>query len=103
MGWLPEPGGIGAEECLLLLCSDEDAPHGWLRTGEALQRLWLELTDYGYWASPLTQLLEVRSTHDELVEELGLASHPQLLLRVGRAPAAVPTPRRHACDVIVED
>jgi hypothetical protein len=102
MGWLPELGATGDAECLLLLCSDRDEPHEWLRTGEALQRLWLELTDQGYWASPLTQLLEVRRTHDELVQGLDLTGYPQLLLRVGRAPAVVPTPRRQAFDVIVE-
>jgi hypothetical protein len=102
MGWLPSSGHLGADECLLVLCSTDDEPHGWLKTGEALERLWLELTDFGYWASPLTQLIEVRGTHDRLRQELKLASYPQLLLRVGRAPDAARTPRRHPFDVIVE-
>jgi hypothetical protein len=102
MGWLPSAGRSGPDECLLVLCSTQDEPSGWLHAGEALERLWLELTDYGYWASPMTQVVEVRITHDRLRDELGLSAHPQLLLRVGRAPAAMPTPRRSAHDVIVE-
>jgi hypothetical protein len=102
MGWLPSAGHLGADECLLVLCAADDEPHGWLKTGEALERLWLELTDFGYWASPLTQLIEVRGTHDRLRQELRLSTFPQLLLRVGRAPDAVRTPRRHPFDVIVE-
>jgi hypothetical protein len=102
MGWLPPAGRFGPDDCLLVLCSEQDEPAGWLHAGEALERLWLELTDYGYWASPMTQIVEVRITHDRLREELGLSTHPQLLLRVGRAPAAMPTPRRSEHDVIVE-
>ncbi len=102
MGWLPTAGRPGSEECLLVLCSTDDQPHGWLRAGEALERLWLELTDHAYWASPLTQVVEVRGTHDRLRSGLGLTGFPQLLLRVGRAPDTMRTQRRHAYDVIVE-
>lgn len=102
MGWLPSAAEFGPRECLLILCSTEDQPHGWLRAGEALERVWLELTDFGFWASPLTQLIEVRGTHDRLRKELALPGFPQLLLRVGRAPDSARTPRRHARDVIVE-
>jgi hypothetical protein len=102
MGWLPSAADFTTAESLFVLCSTDDEPHGWLRVGEALERLWLEITDYGYWASPLTQVVEVRGTHDRLREELRLMSYPQLLLRVGRAPDTMRTPRRRAYDVIVE-
>jgi hypothetical protein len=102
MGWLPSAGHLGADECLLVLCAIDDEPRGWLKAGEALQRLWLELTDFGYWASPLTQVIEVRGTNNRLRDELRLKGHPQLLLRVGRAPNAERTPRRDPFDVIVE-
>jgi hypothetical protein len=64
--------------------------------------VWLELTDFGFWASPLTQVIEVRGTHDQLRKELRLTSYPHLLLRVGRAPDTMRTPRRNPYDVIVE-
>jgi hypothetical protein len=102
MGWLPPARNAGRDDCLLVLCSDEDEPAAWLRAGEALERMWLELTDHGYWASPMTQVVEVRATHDRLREELGITAHPQLLLRVGRAPEAMRTPRRREQDVIVD-
>jgi hypothetical protein len=37
-----------------------------------------------------------------LTAELGLSFHPQFLMRVGRAPATAPTPRRELADVLVE-
>jgi nitroreductase len=101
IGWLPPSASIGAES-LLLFCSAADLPYGWVRVGEALERVWLTLTDRGYWANPLTQLIEVRSTREELVTELELSAQPQLLLRVGKAPAVSPTNRRAPTDVITE-
>ena len=36
-----------------------DTPAAWLRAGEALERVLLEVTRCGYVASPLTQVTEV--------------------------------------------
>lgn len=102
-GWLPPSSGSDGDQGLLLLCSHDDHARGWLRAGEALEHVWLTLTDRGYWASPLTQVVEVRDTHERLKRELGLAAEPQLLLRVGRAPETAPTRRRPATDVIIDE
>ena len=102
MGWLPASSHSDTQQCLLLLCGP-DHPLGWLQTGEALEHVWLELTHAGYWASPLTQLIEVRTTRESLMERLGLSTAPQLLLRVGRAPDVGPTRRRAPTDVIVDE
>lgn len=102
MGWLPATSDSGPDQCLLLLCSHEDNPRGWLRTGEALEHVWLTLTDRGFWASPLTQVIEVRDTHEQLRAELGLVAQPQILLRVGRAPDTVATKRRPAAELILD-
>jgi hypothetical protein len=101
MGWLPAASGSDGNQCLLLFCTHEDNARGWLRIGEALEHVWLKLTEQGLWASPLTQVIEVSRTHDRLRAELGLAAHPQVLLRVGRAPETVPTRRRPPNEVIV--
>jgi len=101
MGWLPPASGSNGNQCLLLICAHEDNTRGWLRTGEALEHVWLRLTEQGYWASPLTQVIEVSRTNDRLRAELGLTAHPEVLLRVGRAPETVPTRRRPANDVII--
>jgi hypothetical protein len=93
LGWLPASSDSDANQCLLLLGAVEDDPDAWLRTGEALERVWLELTRLGYAASPLTQVIEVAQTHERLRTALNLDLHPQILLRVGLAPQAVQTPR----------
>jgi hypothetical protein len=102
MGWLPVETNSSMEQCLLLLGTLDDGPMAWLRAGEALERVWLELTRRGYVASPLTQVIEVARTHELLRLELQLLMHPNVLLRVGRA-ASTPASRRRALqDVLVE-
>jgi hypothetical protein len=101
MGWLPPDRGQ-LDGCLVVLCTDADEPYSWLRAGEALERMWLTLTDKGFWASPVTQVVEVPTANRGLRETLGLTTHPQVVLRVGRAAETVPTRRRRAVDVIVE-
>jgi hypothetical protein len=99
-GWLPGGADAGVRECRVLLCTVDDSPTGWLRIGEALERIWLEVTRAGYWASPLNQLVEVHETHADLRSALGLATSPQILLRIGLAPDVPATPRRALSDVI---
>lgn len=100
MGWLPASSGSDANQCLLLLAAVADDTESWLRTGEALERIWLDLTRLGYAASPLTQAVEVAQTHERLRTALQLALQPEILLRVGRAPHAVRTPRLDSNEVI---
>lgn len=99
-GQLPPETHSARNQCLLLLCSAGDDADHWLRVGEALEHLWLELTRLGYAASPLTQITEVPSISTALRRELRLDVNPQVLLRVGRAPGTPPTPRRAADEVI---
>jgi len=100
MGWLPPNVIDAADECLMLFGADDDTPLAWLRTGEALEHVWLELTDRFYWAGPLMQVIEVGLTRGQLQRTLGRGAEPQLLLRVGRAPSTVETQRRAPEDVI---
>lgn len=101
MGWLPAASRL-ADECVLVLCTETDDPEGWLRAGEALELVWLELTLAGLWASPIGQVIEVAGTNERLRAGLALTGHPQLVLRVGRAPDAPPSRRRTRWDVIAE-
>jgi hypothetical protein len=93
-GWLRPAVDTGSTESLLIFCAAADSRASWLRVGEALERVWLELTWAGYWASPLNQAVEVPQTHRRLRDALGLAGDPQILLRAGLAPEAPATPRR---------
>lgn len=97
---LPEHTRPGPDPCLLLLGSDGDDPLSWLRVGEALERIWLEVTRAGYAMSLFTQVIEVPATRELLRSELGLSMQPHVLLRVGRAPATPATRRRKLVDVL---
>jgi hypothetical protein len=101
-GALPTRTHSSAAACLLLLGAREDDPESWLRAGEALERVWLEVTRHGYAASPFTQVIEVQQTNALLRSELQLTMHPHLLLRVGRAPRTPETRRRRLVDVLTE-
>ncbi|MEO7259959.1 MAG: nitroreductase [Jatrophihabitantaceae bacterium] len=99
-GGLPEHTRSSSDQCLLLLGSDSDDPLSWLRAGQALERVWLEVTRAGYVMSLFTQVIEVPATRQLLRSELGLSMQPHVLLRVGRAPATPFTRRRKLVDVL---
>jgi len=100
--WLPPVRESSRDQCLLLLAAREDSPRGWLRAGEALQRVWLEATRFDHVASLLTQVAEVTATRDQLRDRLNLLGYPVVLIRVGRAPETPATRRRPADAVITE-
>ncbi len=100
--WLPQVHESSRDQCLLLLGVREDSARGWLRAGEALERLWLEATRFDHVASMLTQVVEVAETREQLRDRLGLQMYPMVLLRVGRAPMTPATRRRRPDDVITE-
>jgi hypothetical protein len=102
MGWLPVETHSSANQCLLLLGTLEDRPAAWLRAGEALEHVLLDVTRQGYVASPLTQVVEIPSTRAGLRSELHLDMQPHILLRVGRAPKTPASRRRRLDDVLVE-
>jgi nitroreductase len=87
-------------QSLMLLGTDGDDPLSWLQAGEALERVWLEVTRAGYAMSLFTQVIEVASTREQLRSELGLSMQPHVLLRVGRAPATPASRRRKLVEVL---
>jgi hypothetical protein len=99
-GALPAETGSGADQTLVLLATATDDPRAWLRSGEALERLLLELTRLGWVASPVTQAIEVPVTRTQLRSALTWEAHPQMLLRIGRAAPTTTTPRRRRADVV---
>lgn len=102
-GYLPGNTHSSRDQCLVLVCSQTDTPADWLRTGEALERMLLEITRHGFAASPLTQVTEVPSARARLRRELGLTVYPSVLVRIGRAPATPSSPRRRLVDVLFEE
>ena len=99
---MPTETQSSMRQCLLLLGSAADDQVAWLRSGEALERVLLEVTRRGYVASPFTQVIEVARTNAMLRQELALTMYPHILLRIGRAPATTPTRRRRLVDMIAE-
>ena len=102
-GYLPATTRSSKDQTLVLLCTSGDSPADWVRAGEALQRVLLEITRQGFVASPLTQVIEVAWTRDRLRSELGVVGYPQILLRIGRAAATPTSRRRRLVDVLVDE
>jgi hypothetical protein len=102
-GWLPAATHSSMDQALVLVCTDSDRPADWLRAGEALERVLLEITRHGFTASPLTQVTEVPATRAQLRRELGMTSYPHVLLRIGRAAMTPASNRRRLVDVLTED
>jgi nitroreductase len=99
-GGLPSHTGSGTEQTMVLVATPHDEPLDWLRSGEALERLLLELTRRDWVAGPLTQALEVPTTRERL-RRLTAPAHPQMLMRIGRAARADSTGRRPRRTVVV--
>jgi hypothetical protein len=101
-GGLPAKTRSSMKQTMVLLCTDGDTPAQWVRAGEALERVLLEITRHGLSASLLTQVTEVPSTRAELRQELKLVRHPHVLLRIGRAPITPAARRRRLVEVLSE-
>lgn len=102
-GWLPADTRSTRHQTLALLCTKGDSAGEWLRAGEALERVLLEITRHGYSASPLTQVTEVPAARVQLRDKLWLVGYPHVLVRIGRAPTAPTSRRRRLVDVLVDE
>jgi hypothetical protein len=88
---------------LFVLSSPEEDPLGWLRAGEALHRVTLELAAHGLVCSPVTPILEVPATRAALRRGLGMTGHPQQVFRVGRVGRIRATARRPLREMLSEE
>lgn len=86
----------------MLLAAPTETPHDWLRAGEALQRVLLELTRAGLQASLSSDAIQVPEIRRLLRESTGLTADPLVVLRVGHAPPSPATRRRRLVDVIID-
>jgi hypothetical protein len=68
---------------LLLLGTATDDPMAWLRAGEALQRVRLELARRGHATRLLNEIVTVPAARSDLRRGLGLHFHPQAVVAVG--------------------
>jgi hypothetical protein len=97
--------GFGEDQStVLVLSTDEDTRDDALRCGEALSAVLLECTLAGMATCTLTHLTELSSSRNLVGTLTGRAAVPQVLIRVGEAPALSEpppmTPRRPLHDVL---
>ncbi|MGE0217016.1 Acg family FMN-binding oxidoreductase [Mycolicibacterium sp.] len=89
---------------ILVLSTDGDEPETLLRCGETLSALLLDATIAGMATCPLTHITEVPAGRDVVASLIDASTLPQVLVRVGVAPALEPapppTPRRPIADVL---
>jgi hypothetical protein len=97
-------GGAGPnlpdDPLIAVLGTAGDTHRDQLHAGFALQRVLLTITDHGLSSALLSQPIEVPSAREQLRIALGRYGTPQMVLRVGYAEPASPTPRRPVADVI---
>lgn len=88
---------------ILMLSTDTDSRSDALVCGEALSAVLLESTMVGFATCPVTHLTELSVSRELLAAVTGHTDLPQVLIRVGVAPALdsvpPPTPRRPLADV----
>lgn len=87
---------------LVVLSTRREDRQDLIRCGEALSSVLLECTLAGLATCTLTHIVEVAASRD-ILSALVAQPHPQLLIRVGTAPAAeetVATPRRPVADFL---
>jgi hypothetical protein len=92
---------IAESSALAVLWTRRDTPRHWLRAGQALAALLLNLQADGVAASFLNQPLQVGPLRERLRSLIACPGSPQLVLRLGYAPEVAPTPRRDPNEVIV--
>jgi Nitroreductase family len=97
----PDPPRV-ERPLLVIIGTDGDHHADWVRTGMAMQRLWLTATASGLGACPLTQAMDhagPRALLRRLVGEQD--NHPQILLRLGYCRPDRITGRRSVADLLV--
>jgi hypothetical protein len=105
-GTLSPGRGLGPDGGLLLvLATSEDDTAARLTAGEATSAVLLTATRGGLATDPLSQAVEMPAARKDLRAALGLAEHPQLVIRLGfpmpGAPPLEPTPRRPLRSVLL--
>jgi nitroreductase len=89
---------------ILMLSTEDDSHANALACGEVLSSVLLECTMAGLATCPVSQLTELSVSRELLAALTGHTDLPQVLIRVGVAPALdatpPPTPRRALADVL---
>jgi Nitroreductase family len=97
----PDPPHV-ERPLLVIVGTDGDHRADWVRSGMAMQRLWLTATAAGLGASPITQAMDHAGPRALLKRLVGQQNHhPQILLRLGYCRPDRVTGRRPVADLLV--
>ncbi|MEV0032540.1 hypothetical protein [Nocardia sp. NPDC050793] len=92
------------QAALLVLSSPGHTAADWLHVGEALSAVLLECTSTGLATCALTHITELPAARESIHSVLTRAGIPQVIIRVGAAPAEdtppPPTPRRPVTEIL---
>lgn len=93
---------IAGSPLVAVFSAKEDAPRGWVKTGVALERVWLAAVAHGLRATPYAGPFEAGALHEQVEHLLGISGfRAQTLLRVGYGPDDPhPSPRRSVENVL---
>ncbi len=88
--------------CLAVIVSARDDRAHWVAAGRACQRLLLQATALGLRNAFVNQAVEVPAIRRQLAADLGLSEgeRPDLVIRLGHAPAMPPSLRRPLASVV---
>jgi len=94
---------IRSSGAVAVFSSQEDDPKHWIEAGRCCERLALEATALGLRVAFINQPVEVATVRRQFAAFLGLGNRrPDLVLRIGRGPAAPRSLRRPVEQVIEE-
>lgn len=94
---------IASDSSVLGIFSTQtDHPSDWLNSGRALSHVLLLLTAKGFSAGYLNQPIEVEVFRNLLRRVLATLTYPQIMLRIGKAPAINFSIRRSVKDCLVD-
>lgn|GEM_PF-6935833 len=79
----PLPAGELGRGRSLLVTTVDDGPADWLRAGQALQNAWLTGATFGLVGRVIGAPVQAPGVRSGLIESLGLAGCPQVVLRLG--------------------
>jgi nitroreductase len=85
---------------LATFTTPHDDRSAWVRTGMALERVWLLATQHGLRASVLHQAVEWPDTRWQLRDPETGPGYVQIVLRLGFGPPGVATPRRPIAEIL---
>ena len=84
------------DSALVVISCRRDEPLEWLRCGEALSAVLLDATMAGCATCTLTHLTEIAASRDVVARAAGTTDLPQVVVRIGVAPASTDEPARTA-------